>query len=305
MQINTGRLTNQAGLDSMRLLALASSSAKRRRLWRIVAKPFRMIYPPLLRKIGLTQEVVADTFWKERFYGLLPEVVSSHIWRWGFFEEEVCYFLCTLLQEGMTFVDVGAHFGFFSLLASHLVGRQGRVIALEPAPRTHQQLLKNVAAHSNITVFQRAAFSESLALRFNDYGIAHSGYNSAFGIRSTDEHGPRANIINVQAVRLDDLLDECAVTSIDVVKIDAESSEAYVLDGLHNTLTRSKPAIILETGDYERSGTPPTAMLVNTLSTAGYVAHDFTHGAIKRHVTRNTYEYGNLLFVAKEHNVSQ
>jgi FkbM family methyltransferase len=264
-----------------------------------------MIYPPLLRKIGLKREVVADTFWKERFYGLLPEVVSSHIWRWGFFEEEVCYFLCTLLKDGMTFVDVGAHFGFFSLLASYLVGEQGRVIALEPAPQTHQQLLKNVAGHSNISVFQRAAFSESRVLPFNDYGIEHSGYNSAFGIRSTDEQGPRANIIDVQAQRLDDLLDECAVNPIDVVKIDAESSEAYVLDGLRNTLTRFKPAIILETGDYERSGAPPTSMLVDTLSKAGYVAHEFTRGAITRHVIRDSYEYGNLLFVAKEDNASE
>ena len=67
------------------------------------------------------------TFWGGRHSGVLPEATSTLVYRWGFFDPPVARTLLTTLDQGMVFVDVGAHFGFFSLLASELVG------AAEPA----------------------------------------------------------------------------------------------------------------------------------------------------------------------------
>jgi precorrin-6B methylase 2 len=38
------------------------------------------------------------------------------------------------LRPGMTFVDVGANKGDFTLLAARLTGKAGRVISIEPEP---------------------------------------------------------------------------------------------------------------------------------------------------------------------------
>src|SRR5277367_1587873 len=48
-------------------------------------------------------------------------------------------FLWKFLQPGMTFLDVGAHHGLYSIMAAKKLGRDGRVIAFEPSPRERQR----------------------------------------------------------------------------------------------------------------------------------------------------------------------
>ena len=76
------------------------------------------MYPRLLLKTGRSQALTATTFWGGRMEIVVPEAVSTQIFRYGFFEEDVCLFLLKSLRPGMVCVDVGAHFGFFTLLAS-------------------------------------------------------------------------------------------------------------------------------------------------------------------------------------------
>ncbi|MEO0169245.1 MAG: FkbM family methyltransferase, partial [candidate division WOR-3 bacterium] len=45
------------------------------------------------------------------------------------------------LKEGQVFVDVGAYVGFFSIFASKIVGKNGKVLAFEPNPQAHKILL--------------------------------------------------------------------------------------------------------------------------------------------------------------------
>src|SRR5437867_12024721 len=125
-------------------LRSAKRTAGRSRLVRLATHPWRLLYPRLLNVLGRFRSTSAETFWTGRFEAVLPESVSTHIWRYGFFEDDVCLFLLRSLAPGMVFVDIGAHFGFFTLLASELVGETGRVIALEPMPQTFVHLMRNV-----------------------------------------------------------------------------------------------------------------------------------------------------------------
>jgi len=47
------------------------------------------------------------------------------------------------LREGAVVYDIGAHWGYFSLLASRIVGNQGHVVAFEPHPHNVQVIKKN------------------------------------------------------------------------------------------------------------------------------------------------------------------
>ena len=49
-----------------------------------------------------------------------------------FYERGASLFLIKCLKEGDTFIDVGSHIGYFSLLAASIVGNSGKVYSFEP-----------------------------------------------------------------------------------------------------------------------------------------------------------------------------
>jgi precorrin-6B methylase 2 len=65
------------------------------------------------------------------------------------------------LEPGASFCDVGAHIGLFSLGAARVVGESGEVVALEPDPRNHRRLVRNVKRNGmcNLRALNVAAWS--------------------------------------------------------------------------------------------------------------------------------------------------
>src|SRR5258708_1459179 len=82
------------------------------------------------------------------------QYIDSEIIKNGFFEGSATNFVIQFVKEGMTIVDVGANFGYFSLLFSKLVGPTGRVIAFEPVARFRERLLGHVQLNqaSNVEI---------------------------------------------------------------------------------------------------------------------------------------------------------
>lgn len=230
---------------------------------------------------------------------LLPEAVSAHVWRYGYFEEDVCAFLLLSLIPGSTFVDIGAHFGFFSLLASELVGPRGRVVAIEAMPQTFEYLRRNLqtrAAYRNGIAVNRAAYNEDGPLTFFDYGLEHAGMNSALGWRGDAEvAGDRK--VQVQGERADGIFEKLELSRVDLIKIDTESSELLVLRGLEISLLRFRPLLILEVGDFFVDGAPGSAEVVEWLVSRGYAPHEYVEGVLRPHSPQKRYGYGNLLFL--------
>jgi len=76
-------------------------------------------------------------------------------------EKDVETFIRPCLKRGSVFVDVGANVGYYTLMASKLVGPQGRVYSIEPIPSTVAILKSNVKINncSNIKVCNAAAWS--------------------------------------------------------------------------------------------------------------------------------------------------
>lgn len=72
----------------------------------------------------------------------------------GVHEPRETDFLAKALQPGMTFIDIGAHVGYYTLLGAAAVGKEGKVIAFEPEPYNLEILTKNVALNelTNVVV---------------------------------------------------------------------------------------------------------------------------------------------------------
>lgn len=270
---------------------------------RVLRQPIQHIAPRVALFAGNVIEREARTFWGESLQVLLPERVSTRIWRYGFFEEDVCRFLLRCLQAGDTFVDIGAHYGFFTRLGAALVGAQGRVVAFEPTPHTFAQLQKNTAGLAHVNAMLLAAYSKASELTLCDFGIEYAAYNSAYGLRESDAQAVQRvapTPFVAQARPLDDVLNELGVTNVRLVKIDAESAELHVLQGMQKTLKTMRPSIILEVGDFELAGVPRTRELCEFLTAYDYLSQAWHNGALVKPNSVLAVAPANWLFQPRE-----
>lgn len=141
------------------------------------------------------------------------------------------------VQEGDVVYDIGAHVGFYTLLASELVGASGRVIAFEPLPRNIRFLRQHLALNNcnNVAVIDAVVSDQSATVRFEE------GPSSSMGFVS--EHGR----LELKAVRLDELYAKGEIPRPDVIKMDIEGGEYHALSGAKCLLGEARPVIFLAT----------------------------------------------------------
>ena len=156
---------------------------------------------------------------------------------WKFQEGRYEKFTMQLFKEalapGMVVCDIGAHIGIYSLLAAQRVGREGRVYAFEPDPRTFLYLVRNIERNgfSNIIIpIKKAVSNHEGVLRLHLDEIT-SGDTSLFH-RNTS-----GRTVEVQSVKLDNFLEGEA--KVDIVKLDIEGGELAALEGMESLLKRS------------------------------------------------------------------
>jgi FkbM family methyltransferase len=200
------------------------------------------------RAFGVATECKADLFFGKSMTVVLPEIISQQIYTYGFFDEIVTGMALRAVRQRDVVLDVGAHFGYFTLLFAHLVGESGQVVSFEPTPSTFSVLRKNTADVKHVSALNAAAGRQSGRLTISDFGLTYSAWNTLSG--SSRMPGvlaePKARV-EVDVIRLDDW---CARESLrpDVIKIDAENFEAEVIGGLTETLSSCRPRVLMETG---------------------------------------------------------
>jgi FkbM family methyltransferase len=278
--------------------------AKRPRWEKLLRIPGRLLASAVLNALarhapqGLRLRV--RTFWGDRMEVVLPDQLSTAIYRYRVHDETVCRWLLRYLRPGMVFFDVGAHFGYFSLLGSRLVTDAGQVHSFEPVPATFEVLRRNVLARGNVIPVNQAVHSRNGPLWMNDLGVEYAAYNSTFAPRLQPRELPGIAVrrVEVAATTLDAYV-QAAGRSPDLVKIDAESGDLAILEGMGATLRARHPVIVMEVGDLGVPGAPASSAAVSLLKGAGYRALRVRGDDIVEQEEQVTYEYDNLLFVAR------
>ncbi len=227
-----------------------------------------------------------------------PEYVSSKIGQSGYFEPDLTTMFIDTVRPGMVVYDVGSHFGYFSLLASELVGPEGRVFAFEPTARTFQVVSENASRRENITCNNVAAYSRTGEISFWDQGLDGSAVNFVVNDDSKVDpnHTRKGEKISVPAIRLDEFAAEHG--DPDFLKIDAEGAEGPILEGMTEIIERSHPAISLEVGDgiNQKTGNKPCRDNVNWLLDRGYQVYNYRKCQPALHEVTDSYGYENLFF---------
>ncbi|HEX6367302.1 MAG TPA: FkbM family methyltransferase [Longimicrobium sp.] len=148
------------------------------------------------------------------------------------------------LPPGGTFVDVGANWGYFTLVAAHAVGPTGRVVALEPDPRMHAELAANLARNGTRNVTALAVAASDRAGRATLSGYAEADRNRGVSSLVAAPAGDAPSFA-VRTMTLDDLLDEQGIDSVDLVKVDVEGAEELVVRGMARGLAEGRYRRIL------------------------------------------------------------
>jgi len=167
---------------------------------------------------------------------------------YGGFERAEVSFVEKYLRPGMTVLDIGAHHGLYTLLASKRVGGAGRVVAFEPSPRERAQLSRNLKINfcSNVRVEAWALGKErSQAELF----LVNGGEDGCNSLRAPIAAGG-ASPMSVAVARLDDWMEENGIAQVDFIKLDVEGGERDVLRGAGKLLgCRPRPVIFAEVQD--------------------------------------------------------
>jgi FkbM family methyltransferase len=165
---------------------------------------------------------------------------AGHVMLDGYWEIWLTLFFARNVRPGMTVVDVGANFGYYTILLGDSVGASGRVIAVEPVPSTASLLDRSVQlnGHSGRTQIVRAALGRDAS------GEAHLIIPAGEPKNATVVPHKEPGTITVPTTNLDTLAE--GLDRLDLVKIDAEGAEVNILAGMEKTIARLKPAVLLE-----------------------------------------------------------
>lgn len=278
--------------DKLAYYTRLRTHSKRRRL---VSMGWRLGLILASRKTGRQVSVTATTFWGDRMRVLLPESLSCELYGYRYFEEGLSAFLLQEVRSGQCVYDIGSHFGYFTRLSSALVGDSGAVHSFEPTPTTFALLSRNTADLANVTCNQTAVWRERDTLELKDFGPQMSMFNSLLAPRLGNAHEHAAVTIAVAAVALDDYAKDHLAP--DVVKIDAESAEWSILQGMSHLLTHNRPKVTIEVGDFDVAGAAKSRALLDHVIGYGYSPYEYRAGKIVPHEVQDTYGYDNIFLM--------
>jgi FkbM family methyltransferase len=212
-------------------------------------------------------------------------------------EPHVQSYLTSILKQGDVVLDVGANFGFHTILASRLVGSTGCVIAFEPSPENLKVLRYHCYTNfiRNVKIFPEAV--GNIPNSSVDFVLVNGGKHSSNSLTIVNEvqyiSEQQKTVISVPMTTLDTL---CKVMSIQprLIKIDVEGAELFVLDGARKVIAQDRPIILLGIHPFWLAKGQTTSDIVDFFNSYDYLIKDFDGNLV------NKLEYGDYVATPRE-----
>lgn len=172
------------------------------------------------------------------------------------------------LDDGDIFIDIGANIGYFSVLASRLVGKTGRVLAFEPSFREFKRLLTNIQLNnlSNVLPYN-IALSDYIGDCQLSINQSHTGINFLSDLKNHD-----SSQILVPVFTGDLILQNFQVKRNCIIKVDVEGAEYAVLNGMKSFLKKQmiKTVVVEITPKFLKRFGHTKQMLYSLMSDLGF-----------------------------------
>ncbi len=200
------------------------------------------------------------------------------------YRKQVVDAMITALKPGDVFLDVGAHLGYFSMIAARVVGPSGRVVAFEPHERMQDEL-RNIVARNKVERIVEIV-PAAVVEREMDCTLFTSEGAAARTTVEPDRSPVKDSKLRPSTVVHGTSLDvwlaprPSIASRVRCIKIDVQGAESRVVAGMARTLLASGVTILCDTSIGSEADL--------ALERAGYRRHRIERGAAS---------YGNFLYV--------
>lgn len=304
-------MTNKVLLSQINSVEKIAYSSKWRRL---LHNPFKYVYAILFRSIIYPRSHKERILTCDLFYGKQMKIglpASTDIYLTGgkshSSEIRLAKFLILNLAPGDKFMDIGAHYGYFTLLAAEIVGAQGNVLAFEPSGKSFYLLKENTNAAANISILNKAVSNTKGILSFYEFENLYSEYNAADVSQFENEAWYKAakpQKVEVEALSIDHVTHDRSFTP-SIIKIDVEGAENLVIEGATNLLKNHSPMLVMEYLEPKRKNETHKQATIS-LRNLGYHPHLITDDGgtipvsdIDDYLVSNNMESDNIVFIKK------
>jgi len=262
-------------------------------IWEIIRK--RKPIDPIITKLGKDLRV--------RIYPY--DYLGKQVYLFGMTERSQIRLVCQFLKPGMTFIDVGANFGQYTLFACDLVGPNGEVHSFEPSSRIFKELCFNV----QINEFQDICTLNMVAVSDKKSHATLSKYEPGSEVFSSlGTQMRKSNSIvgheQVKTTTLDCYISEKGIKKVDFIKMDIEGAELLALRGARELLIADNaPLLVLEIEDRNCEGFGYNATEIwDYLESLGYRLYNFNqNGQISGPATKGPTFSTNLVAIKEYH----
>jgi FkbM family methyltransferase len=244
-------------------IRFAPFSAGKRWLWTRVMDPYF---------IWNSHPFVAKTTFGMRIKGDARDIIQQYIYYFGIWEPHITSWISSCLRPGDSFIDVGANIGYYSLLASRLVGAHGSVVAIEASPKTFLELQTNLILNKlhNVRAINLAASDCQGTLK------VFRGHEHNIGLTTVLDRQGFELECEVNAAPLSEIVRPQEIKRARVVKIDVEGAELSVVAGMGPMISTGRPdlefIIVVDPAALAIRGTAPEGLLKPFFDT-GYHAY--------------------------------
>jgi len=235
---------------------------------------------------------------RRRYYLGVVQKYRESDWEWSLF-------IKPLVAPGSTVLDIGANVGYLTGLFARFVGPQGRVIAVEPIPRTFDALsssMKKLYPGQVMTI--QSCISDKageVTMSVPDYAGGGTNYYES---RIVEKGNAAGKSYTVKATSLDDLVTSLNLTLnhnpnpglgrlalqgmgaspspaiVSLIKIDVEGHELSVIRGASGFLSRHQPPLLIEVAGDPDEPSSNASRLFTVLAQYGYAPHLIKNGKL-------------------------
>ena len=154
----------------------------------------------------------------------------------------------------MVCLDIGSNIGYYALLESGIIGKEGKVICIEPSILNFEYLKKNLEmqGQSNTEIYNIAAGDVDTEVNFlidnqsNLCRVVKDEQLSKTNGHNEDNDKIQNQLSRIPMKQIDTLVDDIGIDKLDFIRMDPEGYESNIYEGMRYTLRRFKPMLFIE-----------------------------------------------------------
>jgi FkbM family methyltransferase len=172
------------------------------------------------------------------------EGISTELQIYESHEPLTTHLIINELKQDMVCIDLGSNIGYYAVIESNIIGKSGKIFAIEPSPINFPILKVNLENQKNNNF---SAYNIAIGDKNEEMEFIISTKSNWSKIRMNNEKvNSDDKIIKIPVKTLDYFVNENNIKKIDILRMDVEGFEYNILLGANEVLEKFKPKLFIE-----------------------------------------------------------